>query len=97
MSFDNACNITLLNGSGHKLLGYNNNELIGKNWFETCLPDEVRDDVYGVFMKIMNGDIKNVINHENAVKTKSGKTKIILWHNALLKYLDGNITGTISS
>jgi len=40
MSLDNAGNITLLNDSGHKLLGYNNNELIGKNWFETCLPDE---------------------------------------------------------
>ena len=97
LSMDTLGNITLLNDSGHHLLGYNRGELIGKNWFKTCLPHEMISEVSGVIEKLMNGDIENVVNNENVVKTKSGEIRTILWHNTLLKDLDGNITGLISS
>jgi diguanylate cyclase (GGDEF)-like protein len=45
----------------------------------------------------MSGDIINVTNYENPVKTKSGEIKTILWHNTLLKDSDENIIGLISS
>ena len=32
--------ITLINKSGREILGYKEGELIGKDWFETCIPDE---------------------------------------------------------
>jgi diguanylate cyclase (GGDEF)-like protein/PAS domain S-box-containing protein len=97
LSLDPDGNITLINDSGLRLLGYNNDELIGKNWFETCLPAEVTSEVSGFFKKLINKDMENVTNYENTVKTKSGEIKAILWHNTLLKDLDGNIIGTISS
>ncbi|MHB1375990.1 MAG: PAS domain S-box protein [Candidatus Humimicrobiaceae bacterium] len=97
ISMDALGNITLINDSGCQLLGYNRNELIGKNWFKTCLPDEMISDVSNIFKKLIDGDIENATNYENAVKTKSGEIKIILWHNTILKDSDGNITGTISS
>ena len=97
ISLDNLGNITMINESGHQLLGYNHDELVGRNWFKTCLPDEIRNDVMNDFEKIMNGDIANVINYENVVKTKSGETRTIFWHNTILKDSNGNITGTISS
>ncbi len=90
-------NITLLNDSGHKLLGYSKGELIGKNWFKTCLPNKIGDIVFSKFKKLIKGNAKNMANYENNIKTKSGETRIISWHNALLKDSDGNITGTISS
>ncbi len=97
LSIDTLGNITLLNDSGHQLLGYNPGELIGKNWFKTCLPYEMISEVSSVIEKLKNGDIEKVVNNENVVKTKSGEIRTILWHNTLLKDLDGNITGLISS
>ena len=97
MSLDANGTIILLNESGHQLLGYNQDELIGKNWFETCIPHEISSEIMGVFKQLMNGDIKNTENYENIVKTKSGEIKTILFYNTVLKESDGTITGTISS
>jgi PAS domain S-box-containing protein len=97
ISLDNRGNITLLNESGHKLLGYENGDLIGRNWFESCLPEEVRKEVTGVFEKLMNGEIGNVLTYENIVITKNGNKIYILWHNTLLKDDSGRITGILSS
>ena len=97
ISLDATGNIALLNDSGHKLLGYNPNELIGKNWFKTCLPNEVKTDISNVFKKLMHGDVENLLNYENPVKTKSGEIRIIHWYNTILKDSAGNITGLISS
>ena len=97
LSLDTQGCISLINDSGCLLLGYNRDELIGKNWFETCLQNEMISGVSNIFKKLMDEDIENVTNYENGVKTKSGEIKIILWHNTLLKDLDGNIIGTISS
>jgi hypothetical protein len=96
MSLDTLGNITLINDSGCKLLGYKKDELIGKNWFRTCLSQEISSKLI-VFEKLMNGNILNAETYENPVKTKSGELKTMLWHNALLKDLNGKISGTISS
>ncbi|MDO9511417.1 MAG: PAS domain S-box protein [Bacteroidales bacterium] len=97
MSLDTLGNITLLNDSGCKLLGYKTDELIGKNWFKTCISQEISSEILNDFEKLINGNIKTYENFENSVKTKSGELKTILWHNTLLKDLNGKITGTISS
>ncbi|MFH0842183.1 MAG: PAS domain S-box protein [Bacteroidota bacterium] len=97
LSLDTHGNILLLNESGHRLLGYNQDELTGKNWFKTCIPNEIQSEVFSVFKKLMNEDIRNTENFENYVKTKNGELKTILWYNTLLKDLTGKITGTISS
>ena len=97
ISLDTAGNITLLNESGHRLLGYKSGELIGKNWFTTCLPNNIVKDVSIVFDKIMHGEITEVENYENQVITKDGSTKTILWHNSILNDKKGNVTGLLSS
>jgi len=97
LSLDTHGNILLLNESGHQLLGYNQDELTGKNWFKTCIQHEIQSEVLSVFKKLMTGDIRNTENFENTVKTKNGELKTILWYNTLLKDLNGKVTGTISS
>jgi len=97
LSLDTHGNILLLNESGHRLLGYNQDELTGKNWFKTCIQHEIQSEVLSVFKKLMTGDIRNTENFENTVKTKNGELKTILWYNTLLKDLNGKVTGTISS
>ncbi|MCX8022463.1 MAG: diguanylate cyclase [Syntrophorhabdaceae bacterium] len=94
---DRNGNISLINRKGCEILGYNNEELIGKNWFEVCLPEEDGEKIKGVFISIMEGRIEGYRQFENRVKTRSGEMRIISWNNTLLRDESGQITGTLSS
>ena len=96
-TLDTQGTISMMNDSGHKLLGYNPGELHGKNWFDTCLPKEIRPEIWAVFQKLMNGDVANVATYENAVITKSRDVRLLGWHNSLLRNKNGIITGLLSS
>lgn len=89
--------ITLVNKMACKILGYTENELLGKDWFSTCLPSEIQDDVRGVFQKILQGDVKPVEFYENTVVTKDGQLRLIAWHNSFVTDAQGNIVASISS
>ncbi|MCD4671877.1 MAG: PAS domain S-box protein [Anaerolineaceae bacterium] len=89
--------ITLINPKGLDILGYERDELIGKNWFETCLPERGRKEMKRVFRKIMTGEIGSVEFYENLVLTKSGEERIIAWHNAILRDEKGHSIGTLGS
>ncbi len=89
--------ITLMNKKGYNVLEYDDGELIGKNWFETCVPTYLREQIFDVFRSLMRGDIEPVEFYENPVLTKNNKIKIIAWHNTLLYDDDGNIVGTLSA
>ena len=97
LALDAKGNITLLNESGHRLLGYKNGTLIGKNWFEVCLPKSIKKEIKSLFNKLMQKKIENVETYENLVLTRDGTEKIIHWHNSLLQDDQGNIIGTLSS
>ncbi|GAG85690.1 unnamed protein product, partial [marine sediment metagenome] len=69
-------NITLINKKGCEILGYNEGELIGRNWFDILVPGRIRGEVRDVFRKLMAGNIKLVEYYENPLLTKDGKGEI---------------------
>lgn len=89
--------ITLINKKGCEILEYGENELIGRNWFETCLPEERRKDIIDVFRKLLDGEIENIEYFQNSVLTKNGDERIIDWYNTLLRDESGKAVGTLSS
>ncbi len=97
VALDRKGNITLLNKKGCEILEYEEEELLGKNWFETCLPREDRYRVYDYFNKLMNGEIEIIKCYENAIMTKNGNKKIIAWSTDLFRDNYGFITGLLSS
>ncbi|MFO8235998.1 MAG: PAS domain S-box protein [Bacteroidales bacterium] len=97
LSLDLDGNISLLNDSGHRLLGYEKGELIGKNWFTTCIPEDSRNSVRQIFNKTVQGNIENVKLVESPVITKTGERKTILWHNSYLRDKNQKITGILTS
>lgn len=88
--------ITMANAKASEILGYAQDELVGANWFDHCVPDRLQDDVQGVFSQLMDGDIEPVERYENPVVTADGDERIIEWHNTILRD-DGDIIGTLSS
>ena len=89
--------VSLINRKGCEVLGYNEEEIIGANWFETFLPESSRDRVKGVFTMLMSGEADPLEYFENPVISKSGEEKIIAWRNSLLRDEAGKIIGILSS
>jgi len=90
-------NISLMNKKGCKILGYKQEELIGKNWFDILVPQRIRSKVRGVFRKLMAGDIEAVEYYENPLLTKDGDERLIAFHNTVMRDLNGKVTGTLCS
>ncbi|MFW9914912.1 MAG: PAS domain S-box protein [Candidatus Thorarchaeota archaeon] len=88
--------VSMINQKGCKVLGYPEEEIVGKNWFDTFLPERLRDEVRAFFAKLMAGDIQLVEYFENPIMTRSDEERIIGWHNTLLKK-NSQIIGTLSS
>jgi two-component system cell cycle response regulator len=97
VALDSNGRITLINRKGCRILGYDQGELIGKNWFETCLPPQIRHNVAEVHKQLIEGKIETVEYYENPVLTSSGEERLIAWHNAYIKNERGEITGALSS
>ncbi len=89
--------IILINRKGCEVLGYREDEIIGKNWFDLGVPAAVREKRKDAFRKVMAGEEKEVEDYENTIITKSGEEKIIAWHNTTLHDEKGLIIGTLSS
>jgi len=89
--------IALINKKGTDCLGYEESELIGKNWFDIAIPKRKRPGVKSIFRKLMTGEIEAAEYYENPVVTRKGEERIIIWHNTVLTDERGKIIGTLSS
>ena len=70
---------------------------MGKNWFETAVPEDCRDDIYKDFQRIIAGEIQPFRQYENNILTKNGATRFIDWNNDIEINKKGEIIGTLSS
>ncbi|MBN1290729.1 MAG: PAS domain S-box protein [Candidatus Latescibacteria bacterium] len=89
--------VNMINEKGCEILGYNADEIIGKNWFDNFIPGDQNENIKDVFKKLATGKMDLVEYHENQVVTKNGELRTIAWHNAIIKDETGTITGTLSS
>jgi len=89
--------VQLINQKGCEILGEQESQIIGMNWFDNYIPENVREQVKIYFNQILSGDVEPLEYYENAVITKNGKERIISWHNHILKNKAGQIIGTLSS
>jgi PAS domain S-box-containing protein len=89
--------ITMINKNGCRLLRCNENEIIGKNWFDNFIPVSARENTRRVFRELLRGELGPLEFHENKIVNKAGEEKLIAWHNSLLRDDEGRIIGTLSS
>jgi PAS domain S-box-containing protein len=87
-----------VNRKGCQLLGYMEEELIGKNWFTFCLPQpDGVEKMYPVFLRLMAGERMGKEYQENPIITRRGELRQIVWHNSLLRDDQGVIIGALSA
>lgn len=94
LALDAQGRVTLANRYACSLLGWTEDQLLGRDWVQACIPERMRDVVGGVFREVIGGSLDTV---ENLVLTRSGEERLVVWHNAVLQDESGRATGTLSS
>ncbi|MCE5339221.1 MAG: PAS domain S-box protein [Methanomicrobiaceae archaeon] len=89
--------INLVNRRGSEILGYAEEDLAGKNWFATVVPERLRDRLGQNYLRLVAGEFEPPAFEESPVVTRDGREQLILWHNALLRDADGNVVAMVSS
>lgn len=89
--------VTLINRKGCEVLGYTEAELLGRTWFDICLPAAVRADVARLFQEMTSDTTGFAEYYENPVLAKTGEERIVAWHNKLIRNDRQQITGILSS
>ena len=89
--------IVMMNRKGCEILGYREDEILGMNWFDTCLPEKGRSEVKRVFHEIISGKAGLVHYYQNPVLTRKGELRLMAWTNTFIKDQEGRIIATMSS
>lgn len=94
VGLDQSGNVNYVNPFFLELAGYQESEVLGKNWFENFLPLSNQQSTQVNFSEVLH---HNAYPHyKNAILTKSGEEKMIAWNNTVLQDANSNPIGTIS-
>lgn len=94
---DREGRIVLINRKGSDILGYPEQEIVGRQWFDVSVPERMRDQMKRGYGQLMNRGTTPVEFYEAPVVTKSGEERMMSWHFALLKDEAGRATGILVS
>jgi PAS domain S-box-containing protein len=89
--------IVRINKRSCEILGYDEGEVMGKNWFDTFHSENHCPALKNSFTRVITGKIPLKEFYENSIRTKCGEKRLIRWHNTLIRNKEGQILGTISS
>ncbi|MDP8213812.1 MAG: PAS domain S-box protein [Candidatus Euphemobacter frigidus] len=94
---DTEGKIRLINRKGCEITGYTESELIGRSYYNTLVPERVRESSRKGFFRLMRGEIDIVPEVEVPLVRKDGEERIIFWRNAVLTDGDGRFIGSVNS
>ena len=98
VALDLSGRVTMLNHRGADILGYNEEELIGKDWVETVVPPENRATARARFLQLVSGQIPSrSLSVEMENLTCGGQRRMIAWISNVLKNVHGEVIGVLSA
>ena len=78
-------------------MGYREEEIIGRDWFDNFIPAGCREKTRAVFEQLMAGETEPAEYFENPVLTRSGEERTVAWHNTVLRDEEGQTIASLSS
>jgi diguanylate cyclase (GGDEF)-like protein/PAS domain S-box-containing protein len=90
-------NTVLVNRKACQVIGLAEPDLVGKNWFDTVLPEKGRDRIKEGFADLLAGKVEPWEYVEHPLLTARGEERLIAWHNTCLKDEHGIIVASLSS
>jgi diguanylate cyclase (GGDEF)-like protein/PAS domain S-box-containing protein len=97
VALDREQKVAMINQKGCEILGYSEEEIRGRNWFDHFIPAKDNSRVKDAFDQLVSGRVAPVEYFENPVLTRSGELRIIAWHNTVIRDESGAIIELLSS
>jgi len=94
---DASGRVTLINRQGCEILGGEEEDILGRSWVDTFIPERCREEIAQVFDQVVTGEIEPGAYYENPVLTLDGEERIIGWSNTMIRDESGAIIATLSS
>lgn len=94
---DSSGVVTLINKKGSEILGYPEEQIVGRNWFDNFVPERYRLPVKDVFRKIQRNEMPWGEYYENPVVNSAGQERNIAWSNRKIFSDKGTLVGILSS
>jgi PAS domain S-box-containing protein len=97
VALDAEGRVTLVNRRGCEILGREERDILGRDWFGEFLPSRTGEEIRKVFLKIISGDLQSLEFYDNPVRTRDGEERLIAWRNSPLRDPSGKVVGTLSA
>ena len=97
VAIDAVGTVQMINRQGSDVLGYDENEIVGTNWFDRYIPAGIREQLRAMHARAESAVPADLEYFENPVLTREGRERLIAWHNTVLRDAAGRYTGTLSS
>ncbi len=89
--------INLINKKGNETFGYEEFELIGQDFVDTLIQEDMRAEVRASLKKAVGGNSDLPDFSEVKAECKDGSEVLIRWYDSLLTDDEGNVTGMMCS
>jgi len=96
VALDTAGTVVMINRQGCAVLGCDEQEILGTNWFDRFVPERQRERLKAVHLQLKAAQ-PGVEYFENPIVTRNGGERLIAWHNTVLRGEHGGVAGTLSS
>jgi len=97
LTLDHNGIVTMINRKGCEILGYDIDEIVGKNWFDHFIPMRVLEEVQEIKAKAFSGKISEIAVTANPILTKNGEERMIAWRNVIIPGATNDETIALSS
>jgi two-component system, cell cycle sensor histidine kinase and response regulator CckA len=96
LMLDREGRITLCSDYLLRLTGWTREEVMGADWFERFLPEQVRHTIQAEIFRDSLAAGKIEAHYENEILTRDGGRRLIAWSNTIMRDLAGEIVGVAS-
>lgn len=89
--------VIMVNPAGCRLLGKMEDVIVGKDWFDTFLPERSREAARERFLQAVSGERALPEQVEDIIVRSNGEERRVSWHIAMIRDEKQSVTGIIIS
>ena len=97
LALDALGTVTMINRKGQEILGYTEQELIGADWFELCVPEDCRAERRARFAQELQFAPSTQTESHAPIVTRDGQRRLIAWRSTPLQSDRGTSVGCLAS
>ena len=97
LALDTEFNVTMINHKGCQMLGYDENDIVGKNWVKSFIPKRFHDEAIEHLTRLLELEYKEGPCCNFTIVSKDGEEKAIQCQDIAICDEQGNVTTILCS